>query len=271
MRSGRCMARGLGTSHSYDTEQTSNAALIVATGVDRNLPPRAGTIALATAYQESQLRNIEHGDRDSLGLFQQRPSQGWGTPQQILDPIYSTNKFYDGLVKIKGYESMPITVAAQKVQRSAFPDAYADHEVEGRLFASALTGESGPELTCDLAPASGPSDPRALEKEVQRQFPRRLGTSVRTNLAAASEVFATDSVPVPTGSGATALVIDPGHDQRLGWALANWAVAEAANYHVTLVAYQHRVWNRSSQDATWATKATARPDRVVVLFAGEGS
>src|SRR5699024_10612592 len=100
---GTCTASGLGTSHRYSTDRVANAALISAIAVDRDLPPRAASIALATAYQESQLRNLDHGDRDSLGLFQQRPSQGWGSAGEIMDPVFSTNAFYDALTTIDGY------------------------------------------------------------------------------------------------------------------------------------------------------------------------
>ncbi|MFD9575337.1 C40 family peptidase [Streptomyces sp. NPDC059982] len=109
-------------------KQIPNAKVIVATGIQKRVPARGQVVALATALQESTLINHDHGDRDSLGLFQQRPSQGWGTREQIMDPVYSSTKFYDGLVKIKDWEQMPVTVAAQKVQASAFPDAYAKHE-----------------------------------------------------------------------------------------------------------------------------------------------
>ena len=102
-------------------EQAENASLIAAIAIERGLPARAVSIALATAFQESKLVNIDYGDRDSLGLFQQRPSQGWGTAEEILDPVYSTNAFYDALVQVDGYEDMEITEAAQQVQRSAFP------------------------------------------------------------------------------------------------------------------------------------------------------
>src|SRR5690625_2767773 len=102
---GTCTATGLGTSHRYTTDRVANAALISALAVDRELPPRAASIALATAYQESQLRNLDHGDRDSLGLFQQRPSQGWGSEEEIMDPVYSTNAFYDALIEVDGYEA----------------------------------------------------------------------------------------------------------------------------------------------------------------------
>ncbi|HEY0775543.1 MAG TPA: hypothetical protein VGD51_15745, partial [Nocardioidaceae bacterium] len=131
------------------TEQAENATIIAAVGVRRGLPARAVSIALATAYQESKIENLDHGDRDSLGLFQQRPSMGWGTPEQIQDPYYATNAFYDELVKIDGYQSMRITEAAQEVQRSGFPEAYEDHAEDARALASALTGYSpGGRFSC---------------------------------------------------------------------------------------------------------------------------
>ncbi|GAB2533045.1 hypothetical protein [Brachybacterium huguangmaarense] len=272
-RSGTCTASGLGTSHRYSTEQTANAALISAVAVDRGMPPRAASIALATAYQESKLENIDHGDRDSLGLFQQRPSQGWGTPEQVMDPIHATNAFYDALEKIGDYRSMPLNDAAQTVQRSGFPEAYADHETEGRIYASALTGQSGANLVCDVSAPDGPASPQPLQDELTRQFPRRTEAgSITSALAPASEA----ATSVPDGAGATALVIDPHGDDALGWALANWAVAQAADSSVVQVCYGGRTWERSGKDNTtpgsWTTVdggATAGdPAVVVVLVAG---
>jgi hypothetical protein len=92
-------------------------------------PPRAWVIALATAMQESTLRNIPYGDRDSEGLFQQRPSQGWGTQAQVTDPVYATTQFIQRLLAVPGWDAMALTDAAQIVQRSAFPDAYRKWEV----------------------------------------------------------------------------------------------------------------------------------------------
>ncbi|MFE5550052.1 hypothetical protein ACFQ71_40780 [Streptomyces sp. NPDC056534] len=109
-------------------KQVPNAKIIVATGIEKRVPARGQIIALATALQESTLINLDHGDRDSLGLFQQRPSQGWGTREQILNPVYASGKFYDRLLQLRDWAHMPVTVAAQKVQRSGFPDAYAKHE-----------------------------------------------------------------------------------------------------------------------------------------------
>ncbi len=106
------------------------------------MPARAATIALATAYQESKLYNIEHGDRDSLGLFQQRPSQGWGTRGADPGPLLLDQRLLRRAGEVDGYEAMRITEAAQVVQRSGFPEAYADHEADARALASALTGNS---------------------------------------------------------------------------------------------------------------------------------
>jgi hypothetical protein len=110
------------------SEQIAHARTIAQVGRDRGLPERAVVIALATAMQESRLRNLDYGDRDSLGLFQQRPSQGWGTPAQVQDPVYAAGKFYDGLVQVPDWEAMRLTDAAQLVQRSGFPEAYQQHE-----------------------------------------------------------------------------------------------------------------------------------------------
>ncbi|HEY8474257.1 MAG TPA: M23 family metallopeptidase [Natronosporangium sp.] len=111
-----------------DDEQLGNGRIIVEVGVAMGIAPRAWVIAVATAMQESGLRNLDHGDRDSLGLFQQRPSMGWGSPEQIMDPEYASRKFYERLLQVPGWEQLPLTEAAQAVQRSAYPDAYAKHE-----------------------------------------------------------------------------------------------------------------------------------------------
>ena len=116
------------TAADLSDEQRRNAATIIAVARDMDAPPRAWVVALATAMQESTLRNINYGDRDSLGLFQQRPSQGWGSPAQVLDPVYSTSIFIDRLLDVPSWDELPVTVAAQTVQRSAFPEAYAKWE-----------------------------------------------------------------------------------------------------------------------------------------------
>ncbi|MFF0136433.1 C40 family peptidase [Streptomyces sp. NPDC005227] len=109
-------------------EQVPNAKTIQATGVAMNIPARGQIVALSTALQESGLRNLTYGDRDSLGLFQQRPSQGWGTANEILDPVHASTQFYETLEKVSGWQSLSVTQAAQAVQKSGFPEAYAKWE-----------------------------------------------------------------------------------------------------------------------------------------------
>ncbi|MEU7615549.1 hypothetical protein AB0B27_05510 [Micromonospora rifamycinica] len=115
-----------------DDEQTANVKAIIAATKKSGLDERAAVVSIATALQESKLENLGHlGDRndhDSQGLFQQRPSSGWGTPEQITDPIYSTMAFQKGLKQVDGWQDMPLTEAAQTVQVSAYPDAYAQWE-----------------------------------------------------------------------------------------------------------------------------------------------
>ena len=120
-------------------EQIANARTIAQVAHDRGLSERAVVIALATAQQESKLLDIDYGDRDSLGLFQQRPSQGWGSPEQVLDPTYAAGKFYDGLVQVPGWDTGRLTDVAQAVQRSGFPEAYQQWEGLATALAASIT------------------------------------------------------------------------------------------------------------------------------------
>lgn len=129
-------------------EQASNAAVIVAASYKAGLPERAAIVALATAWQESGLRNLNYGDRDSLGLFQQRPSFGWGTEAEIMDPWYSAGKFYEEIVKFDNWETIDVNDMAQKVQRSGFPDAYRKHEANAVALAGALRGTRPATFAC---------------------------------------------------------------------------------------------------------------------------
>ncbi|WP_433229873.1 M23 family metallopeptidase [Micromonospora sp. CA-248260] len=134
----------------WDSDQVGNAAAIVTTGVRLAVPARGWVIAVATAMQESTLRNLPGGDRDSVGLFQQRPSQGWGTPAQLRDPVSATERFFGKLVTISGWQAMPLTDAAQAVQISAYPDAYATWETPATDLVTAITDTTG-QPTASLA------------------------------------------------------------------------------------------------------------------------
>jgi hypothetical protein len=227
----QCTITAAGMTETFDPEQTGNAALIAAVATKRDLPPRAATIALTTAIQESKIRNLRYGDRDSLGLFQQRPSQGWGTEEEILDPIHATNAFLDALVRFKGYETADITKIAQRVQKSGYPEAYRDHEGEGRILASTLTGHSPAGLVCRLDPAKTHAAPAAVAADLQKQM------GVRT---------ATPGDGVLTVKAA---------DARTAWAVAHWAVARAEQYGATSVTIGERTWDRADHDPTWSAGA----------------
>ncbi|WP_033346580.1 M23 family metallopeptidase [Catenuloplanes japonicus] len=124
----------------WDAAQVAHAAVIVAAGQQQRVPPRGWVIAVATAMVESRLLNLPDGDRDSVGLFQQRPSQGWGTPAQLQDPAYASRRFYAALLEVTGWEAVPLTVAAQTVQKSAFPDRYGEREHDAEQVVAAVTG-----------------------------------------------------------------------------------------------------------------------------------
>jgi len=143
---GHCTVAGLAMP--LTAEQVANAKTIADIGRQRGLPERAIVIALATAQQESRLRNLDYGDRDSLGLFQQRPSSGWGTDAQVQDPVYAANKFYDHLVEVRGWDTARLTDAAQSVQRSGFPEAYQQWEEMATKLAAAQLSEAPDALTC---------------------------------------------------------------------------------------------------------------------------
>ncbi|MFD5588586.1 heavy metal transporter [Streptomyces sp. NPDC127063] len=245
-----------GATYEFTPEQAVNAATIAAVGTNRDLPERAVTIALATALQESGLRNLDHGDRDSLGLFQQRPSQGWGTEQQVMDPSYAAGIFYEHLVKVRDYTELPLTVAAQRVQRSGYPEAYAKHEQDAELLAAALTGQSAATLTCAGRPgADAAAGPDAVRAALVRDFGRgafqETGAEVggKGRPAPAPSVSAeadgrTVTVPVPAAGDRRAV-------RERGWQLAHWAVANASALRIRHVSYAGREWSAGNTDSTW--------------------
>ncbi len=252
-----CTATVQGHTVSLDIEQAENAALIAAISVRRGLPPRAASIAIATAIQESKLRNLEHGDRDSLGLFQQRPSQGWGTEEQILDPSYATNAFYDVLIEVEGYQDLPITEAAQRVQRSAFPNAYADHEADGRALASALTGETtGGAFSCVVRDDAEEVSPRLNSRGLTRR-----AEQVRREAAAVfGDVPMGGFAPGGVSDGhmpgsahydgrAVDIFVRPVNEQNRakGWAIAQYFVAQAERLAIRTVIFDDRIWKAGSR------------------------
>jgi hypothetical protein len=243
---GECRVKVRGLSVVLTDTQARNASLVAAIAIRRGLPAHAATVGIATALQESKLYNLRGGDRDSLGLFQQRPSQGWGTRAQVLDPVYATNAFYDALEKVSGWQTMPVTQAAQRVQRSAFPDAYGTYENDGRALASALTGYSPRAFTCHLP---GPGDHRLPAV--------RRATEVRDALEPAFGPL------TPTvGSGGEVQVPVPSRSR--GWALASYLVARAQALGLSYVSYAGIVWSTDSNRGWQPAERTRDLSRVSV-------
>ena len=218
-----------GTDLTVSNEQAANAASIAAVARSRGLSPRATVIALATAQQESRLRNLDYGDRDSLGLFQQRPSQGWGSAAQVQDPVYAAGKFFDHLVEVPGWETGRLTEVAQTVQRSGFPEAYQQWEAMASSLAGALLATAPTPLTCSFTPSTdvAPVDQRtaALTDALRRE-------------AGAPTVEADGTVSVAAA----------------GWPEATWAVAHAERFQLTAVSMDGWRW---TPDAGWETSPAA--------------
>jgi len=254
-----CTAEVGDTRVTLDLEQAQYAATIAAVSVQRGLPARAASIALATAYQESKILNVDYGDRDSLGLFQQRPSQGWGEPAQILDPYYSSNSFYEALSQVEGYENMPIDEAAQLVQRSADGSAYAPHEDNARALASALTGYSPAAFSCEVDEPAASAEPAGDEGLTP------TASAVRSEVGRAfGELPAGGFSPEGVTSGHSegsphydGRAIDyffrpasPANRQR-GWALAHFLVAQADQLSISTVIFDDLIWTASRSDEGW--------------------
>ncbi|MGW1253961.1 heavy metal transporter [Streptomyces sp. NPDC002513] len=264
--SDECTAHGPdGTTVTLDLDQAFHAATIAAVAHARGLPERAVTIALATAIQESKLHNLTYGDRDSLGLFQQRPSEGWGSPAQIRDPVYASGRFFGALVKVPDYLGLPVTVAAQRVQHSGYPQAYAQHEDMATTLADVLTGRQGPALSCTVSGADPtPSDAGSGATGAVSEAGDGAGVA-----AAVRREFgdAPAALPAIGGSGVSYPIAT---DQAsTGWSLALWLVCHATELHATSVTFEGRRWSSTASDRGW-THTAPGPGRTGMLAVALG-
>ncbi|HET9173290.1 MAG TPA: hypothetical protein VFN97_27925 [Actinospica sp.] len=260
----QCVATASNESYTYDLQQMQNASTIAAVGVKLGVPTFGIEIAEATARQESKFYNVTGGDRDSLGLFQQRPSEGWGTAAQIMDTTYSSTAFYNALLKVSNWQNLSLTVAAQDVQHSAYPDAYAAHEDEAKVLTSVFTGTVGGGLTCTL---DGPTfSPQATTssglttqgQEVVADAQKQWGTASLEDVSKSTRSFALGVPSSLSGTEAT---------QR-GWAYANWAVSKAEALGITQVGYDGKTWSASNNSNSWqsASSSDAPTGRVVITM-----
>ncbi|MGW0804338.1 hypothetical protein [Nonomuraea sp. NPDC002799] len=226
-----CTVRTTGGVRDLDPEQAQISATIAAVAARRGLPERAVVIAYATAIQESKLSNLDYGDRDSVGVFQQRESQGWGKKKQLMDPVYATNKFFAALVKVKNYRKIPLAEAAQAVQRSAGGYAYAPHEEEAKILAAAFTGREPQAVHCWYPPGEATPAPQPRATEARKQLARALGSSAITT-------------------------------KKRGWLVAAWSVAHAEKYALRRVGYAGATWSNDVKLDGWQAGGTSGTTRV---------
>jgi hypothetical protein len=208
--------------YTLSLEQAANATTIAAVGKRLGMPDHAVTIALAAALEESGLLNLAHGDRDSLGLFQQRPSQGWGTPAEVMTPHYAAAAFYEHLARVPAWQSLPITVAAQSVQHSATPGAYAATENAARALAIAMTGEIPAGLTCRVSSPSTRSTASLEQAMAQELGAPTFGTMLSS---------------------------------ARGWTVASWLVGHATQFQITSVGFAGQMWTSSTGE--WQPHSSA--------------
>jgi hypothetical protein len=242
-----CVVRGKGFDVPLTSEQAGIAAVIAGVAAHRSMPVRAVAIAYAAALQESGLANLPYGDRDSVGIFQQRPSEGWGARKQLLDPVYASTKFFAALAAVRGYQHLHIYQAAQAVQRSADGGAYGQVSGQGSAMASGFAGQRPREVWCWYG----------------------NGMSGHSRLAAA-----TGQLRHAFGGLHFGRIGDPGMHVRVpnsavGWAVASWLVTHANSFKIRNVSYQGFRWSAAHGQKGWVKTHGRRSgvaDRKAVAF-----
>jgi hypothetical protein len=218
---------------SLDTQQAAIAATIAGVAHQQALPSRAVTVAYAAAMQESKLHNLGYGDRDSVGVFQQRPSEGWGPASKLRDPVYATTKFFNALTRVQGYQSKPVYQAAQAVQRSADGYAYVQYQPEAAKLTTYFTGKAPHAVWCwSATPVTGDADIAPARAALRSTF-GSLGQGRVTTLGDPSSLQLRPS------------------DPAVGWAVASWLVTHAARYHIHSVRYGGFEWRESAGTSGW--------------------
>ncbi len=238
-----CTAAGGGQDVSLGTGQAGIAATIAGVAQRQALPARAVTVAYATALQESKLQNLTYGDRDSVGVFQQRPSEGWGPRRDLENPVYATSKFFRALVKVPGYQQLPIYQAAQDVQHSADGFAYAQYATMADRMAVAFTGQ----------------DPHA----VWCWYAQKIGGTARTDAASTqlSQTFGPQRARPRADPGLNVQVAGT----RQGWVIAAWLVSHAQQYQISYVTYAGYSWKAADGAAGWARSDSPSPPGSIQL------
>ena len=228
-----------------DPEQAAIAATIAGVAHRRSMPPHAVMVAYAAALQESKLHNLSYGDRDSVGVFQQRPSEGWGPARKLKDPVYASTRFFKALATVPDYLHKPVYRAAQAVQRSADGYAYIQYQPEAAALAADFTGHSAHAVWCwSAAP-----------------------TPAKASLTAARQGLAHAFGPISSHRAATPgddpVMLVPTPRPALGWAVAAWLVTHASSYGIHDVRYAGFQWRAASGSSGWTQdNGQTRPDVV---------
>jgi hypothetical protein len=220
-------------------DQAAVAATIAGVAARHRLPREAVIVAYATALQESQLQDLDYGDRDSVGIFQQRPSQGWGTTAELENPVYATTKFFAALVRVPRYTKLPVAQAAQDVQHSADGAAYGQWTEVATLLAGYFMGTPPHGVSCWYTP-TGRADLAAAERQLTETF----GPQGREGVMAG----VTTRRSGEKGKGSVAVVRV---QQDAAWTVASWLVANAQDYGISEVRYAGYEWTAADGSMGW--------------------
>ena len=237
-----------------DFGQMRDAGIVAGVAASEGLPARALTIAYATAFQESKLENLTYGDLDSVGIFQQRPSQGWGTRAELEDPAFAARAFFKVLVKVPHYQTIPVYQAAQDVQRSAGGYAYQQYAATGAQLTAAFTTQAHA-ITCWYDPgtqaAAAGISPRLNFKGMLTELQDTFGGSGHGSpVTEVSRSRSGQAITLHAASGQ-------------GWTVASWLVATASYYGITQVSYAGHQWSAQLTETSWQTDSTATGGGVV--------
>ncbi len=215
-----------------DTQQASIAATIAGVAHRQSMPRDAVTVAYATAMQESKLHNLDYGDLDSVGVFQQRPSEGWGPRGKLEDPVYATTKFFRALRAVPHYQRLPVYQAAQAVQRSADGTAYMQYENMAAEMSAAFTGERRHAVYCWWSSAA---PRRAAPSAITRELAVTFGPAVAGGA---------------TTSGRSGLLL-PAERPKAGWVMATWLVTHASRYGIHEISFGGYYWRATAGAKGW--------------------
>jgi hypothetical protein len=243
-----CQAGTGVTAIGLEFDQAGIAATIAGVAARHHLPRQAVTIAYAAALQESQLHDLHYGDRDSVGVFQQRPSQGWGTTAEIENPVYATTRFFAALVRVHDYAKLPIDTAAQDVQRSADGYAYEQWVATATLLANYFTGYWAHGVSCWYTPPRT-ADLATAVRELTATFGPQGEKGVVMGVTTARSAQNKKKVTVVQVK------------QSSAWTVAGWLVANAQEYGIGEVRYAGYEWTAADGSMGWQPDAGPRSAR----------